>query len=398
MHSMNKQRQEMLNFVTIANPENRRVGFFQQALEHFNLPPATIVNYADLIAGKDTLERFDAPNTIIRFDSPERNFEVDKAIIAAGADVSDDGQHQRISAADAMLLEFDKGRILYPRQWYLGWRYLLQQWEKQLRCPTMNHPPDIAAMFDKPLCHELFSCNGIPVARSLNPIRNYDELREQMRHKGCDRVFVKLSHGSAASGVVAYYTHPRGECAITTVERVRENGQTLLYNSRKIRQYTRREEVADIINILTAEGVQVEAWLPKAYLLGCQFDVRVVVIDGEAQHIVVRLGKSPMTNLHLGNERGDAEEFLSKVGPENWQAMQQTCEAAAGLFPNSLYCGVDLLVAPDFKHHGILEINAFGDLLPGIFWHGLDTYTSEVKAMVNRFINVGCVSASLTHR
>jgi hypothetical protein len=138
----------MLKFVVVANPENRRVGFLQQALEHFGLPPATVVTYSDLIAGKDTLERFDAPDTIIRFDSPEKNFEVDKAMIAAGADVPDAGEHQRISAADAVALEFDKGRILYPRQLYLGWRHLLHQWEKQLRCPTMNHPSEIAVMFD----------------------------------------------------------------------------------------------------------------------------------------------------------------------------------------------------------------------------------------------------------
>ncbi|MBD0347339.1 MAG: hypothetical protein ICV63_21460, partial [Coleofasciculus sp. Co-bin14] len=139
-----------INFVVVANPENRRVGFLQQALDRCGLPPATLVTYADLIAGRDTLERFDAPNTIIRFDSPEKNFEVDKAIIAAGANVPDAGEHQRISAADAANLEFDKGRILYPRQLYLGWRYLLHQWEKQLRCSTMNHPKEIAVMFDKP--------------------------------------------------------------------------------------------------------------------------------------------------------------------------------------------------------------------------------------------------------
>lgn len=164
----------MLNFVMIANPENRRVGFLQQALEHFSLPPATVVSYADLIVGKETLEQFNAPNTIIRFDSPEKNFEVDQAIVAAGADVPDDGQQQRISPAGTTELVFDKGLILYPRQWYLGWRYLLQQWEKQLRCPTMNHPQDIAAMFDKPLCHERFSRHGIPVPRSLGVIHNND--------------------------------------------------------------------------------------------------------------------------------------------------------------------------------------------------------------------------------
>lgn len=373
----------MLNFVVIANPENRRVGFLQQALAHFNLPLATVVSYADLIAGNETLSRFDATNTIIRFDSPEKNFDIDKAIIATGAKVPDDGQHQRISAAASAQLEFDKGLILYPRQWYLGWRYLLQQWE-QLQCQTMNHPQDIAVMFDKPQCCDRFLRHNIPVSRSLGKIYNYEHLREQMEKQDCDRVFVKLSHGSAASGVVAYRANSPFESAITTVERVRENGQTLLYNSRKICHYTQREAIADIINILTSEGVQVEEWLPKAHLQGCGFDVRVVVIDGEAQHIVVRLGKSPMTNLHLGNERGDTQEFFAKVGSENWEIMKQTCEAAAALFPNSLYCGVDLLILPDWQQHVILEINAFGDLLPGIIWNGLDTYTSEVKAILEK--------------
>ncbi|ALF54108.1 glutathione synthase [Nostoc piscinale CENA21] len=385
----------MLNFILIANPENRRVGFLQQALTHLNLPPATVIDYADLISGKQTLEQFNAPNTIIRFDSPEKNFDIDKAIIAAGFNVSDNGQHQSISPGEAMELEFDKGRILYPRQWYLGWRYLLQKWETLftplLACGEglgvgyfMNHPQDIAVMFDKPACHERFSRNNIPVPRSLGKIHNYEHLREQMQTQGIERVFVKLSHGSAASGVVAYRANSRFESAITTVERVRENGETLLYNSRKISHYTRREEIADIINILTAEGVQVEEWLPKAHLQGCGFDVRVVVINGKAQHIVVRLGKSPMTNLHLGNERGDTEEFLAKVGAENWEMMKRTCEQAASLFPNSLYCGVDLLILPDWKTHAILEINAFGDLLPGILWNGIDTYTSEVKAILER--------------
>ncbi|OKH44758.1 glutathione synthase [Calothrix sp. HK-06] len=386
----------MLNFIAIANPENRRLGFLQQALSHFNLPPATVIPYADLIAGKQTLEQFKAPNTIIRFDSPERDFDIDKAIIAAGFAVLDDGQHQRISPAEVAFLEFDKGRICYPRQWYLGWRHLLQQWLQQLN-PTqmqhsvgfMNHPEDIAVMFDKPACHEKFRCHNIPVPRSLGKIHSYDHLREQMEKQEIDRVFVKLSHSSAASGVVAYQTNSKFESAITTVERVRENGETLLYNSRKIRNYTRREEIADIIDILTAEGVQVEEWLPKARLQGCGFDVRVVVINGEAQHIVVRLGKSPMTNLHLGNERGNSEELLEKVGAENWETMKYTCEQAAKLFPPSLYCGVDLLILPDWKQHTILEINAFGDLLPGILWNGMDTYTSEVKAILERNIKEG---------
>ncbi len=404
----------MKTLTIIANPENRRVGLLQQAIANLNLPPATVISYADLITEKQNLEQF-KPNNIIRFDSPEKNFEVDKAIIAAGEGLEggegvENNTHQRISSQEVAKLEFDKGRILYPRQWYLGWRNLLQRWEKNLTpspspclsrgennltpnaspclsrggLEVMNHPGDIAVMFDKPKCHERFSKNNVPVARSLGKIHSYEHLREQMQAQGLERVFIKLSHGSSASGVIAYRANSRFESAITTVERVREDGETLLYNSRRIRNYTKREEIADIINILTAEGVIVEEWLPKARLQGCGFDLRVVVIDGEAQHTVVRLGKSPMTNLHLGNERGNIDEFLDKVGDENWQKMKLTCEQAAGLFPNSLYCGVDLIILPDWEQHAVLEINAFGDLLPGILWNGMDTYMSEVKALLGR--------------
>ncbi|MEM6753075.1 MAG: STM4014 family protein [Cyanobacteria bacterium P01_C01_bin.38] len=382
----------MKTLTIIANPENRRVGLLQKAIANLNLPPATVISYADLITGKQNLEV--TPDNIIRFDSPEKNFEVDKAIIAAGEGLEgvegeEEGEgvennYQRISASEVEKLEFDKGRILYPRQWYLGWRNLLRQWKKELKCQTMNHPHDIAVMFDKPRCHERFSKNKVPIARSLGKIHSYEHLREKMQSQGLERVFIKLSHGSSASGVIAYRANSRFESAITTVERVREDGETLLYNSRRIRNYIKREEIADIINILTAEGVQVEEWLPKARLQGCGFDLRVVVIDGEAQHTVVRLGKSPMTNLHLGNERGDIDEFLHKVGDDNWQKMKRTCEQAAGLFPNSLYCGVDLMILPDWEQHAVLEINAFGDLLPGITYRGLDTYESELKAVFDK--------------
>ena len=370
------------NFVIIANPENRRVSFLQQALEHFNLPPAKVITYADLIAGKEKLDCFNSPNHIIRFDSPERNFETEKAVLAMGADIP--GSHKRIGKEDLVNLEFEKGRIRYPRQWYLGWKYLLQQWEKQIQCRVMNSSADIITMFDKPASHKLFVDNNIPVARSLGKINSYEQLKEAMSTQNCSRVFVKLANGSSASGVIAYQVHPKGESAITTVERVTEGGETLLYNSRRIRHYTKLEEIADIINILCKESVQVEEWLPKARINNRPFDLRVVVIAGEAQHLVMRIGKSPMTNLHLGSDRDNFDTFISIVGESNWLKMKQTCEAAAAVFPDSLYCGIDLLVYPDLQRHSIIEINAFGDLIPGTTYQGMDTYSSEVKAILAR--------------
>ena len=79
---------------------------------------------------------------------------------------------------------------------------------------------------------------------------------------------------------------------------------------------------------------------------GYPFDLRVVVIAGVAKHFVVRLGKSPMTNLHLGNARGDAALFLQQIGAQTWREIRQTCEAAFAVFPKGLYAGVDLLLTP----------------------------------------------------
>jgi hypothetical protein len=423
-----------LKFIIIGNPENRRIGLFQKALNYWGFPSAKVLDYLDLIGDRETLANIIDSQTIIRIESPEKNFLVEKAIIAAGANIEPAENHQQITAADALALEFDKGRIYYPRQWYLGWCNLLQKWANVILNQDnihqslpgnmgyfMNHPTDIIQMFDKRICHQRLTdyslnkpdivhkidilpnslagylvqssqqvtpvnhkmprCN-LPLPRWLEGIISYEHLREQMQQQRLSNVFVKLAHGSGASGVVAYRVSPQGESAITTVERVRYQGETILYNSRKIRTYFHREEIEDIINILCKEGVQVEEWLPKAKLQHRPFDLRVVVISGEAQHLVVRLGKSPMTNLHLKSDRGNSEEFLQRVGVENWQAMRQTCETAARLFPNSLYCGIDLLVYPDFRRHAILEINAFGDLLPGITWNNIDTYTSEVKAIL----------------
>src|SRR4029079_8551921 len=158
-----------------------------------------------------------------------------------------------------------------------------------------------------------------------------------------------------------------------------------LYNSLRIRRYTALDDVRDLIDFLACERVQVEEWLPKAALDGDEpFDLRIVVIAGQPRHLVVRQGRGPMTNLHLGNRRGDPVAFLAKLGEERFQLMQATCRQAAALFTDTLYAGVDVLLTPGFRRQVVLEINAFGDLLPGVEHEGLDTYAAEVAAACHR--------------
>jgi hypothetical protein len=380
----------MLNFVLIANPETRRVQLFQQALARCGWPPCRSVSYADLLASRCDLAEFDTPDIIFRFDAPERSLEVDRGLIAAGAELESDGGHQRISASGAAQLPTDLGRIWYQRQWYLGWRHCLKTWTKNIQGRILNHPDDIIIMFDKVRSQQILADAGIPVPPMLCDDRNstitsYDRLCTLMEEKNIDRVFVKLAHGSAASGVVAYDRRHGLNRAITTVERVVAGGELRFYNSRSIRQYRDPNAIADIINFLAPESVQVEAWLPKARLEGREFDVRVVVIGGRACQAVIRVGNSPMTNLHLGNDRREIADLPIGLSPTVWAEMLATCERAAACFPNTFYCGIDLLIAPNLREHYILEMNAFGDLLQGVMWRGEDTYTTELKMLLTQY-------------
>ena len=196
----------------------------------------------------------------------------------------------------------------------------------------------------------------------------------------CFRVFVKLAHGSSASGVVAYQTNGRLHQATTTVEMVREGDDLRLYNSRRVRTYRDPAEILALIDALCRHRVHVERWLPKAGLGGRALDLRVVTIAGRPRHTVVRLSRTPMTNLHLLNDRGDVGPVRQRMGEAAWSAALRTCERAATCFPGSLYAGVDLLIQSGWRRHAVLELNAFGDLLPGVLDGGVDTYTAEIQA------------------
>jgi hypothetical protein len=257
----------------------------------------------------------------------------------------------------------------------------------------MSQPADIITLFDKRRCQARFAEVGLPVPARLGPVRSFEELLARMAQTRCWRVFVKLACGSSASGVVALRTAgPRLE-AITTVEAEWHAGRLYLYNSRRLRRHQSPGEIGPILDALCREGVQVEEWVPKADFDGQSFDLRIVVIGGEVAHVVPRLSRQPMTNLHLLNQRGDVARLRAEVPAERWDAGLETCRRAACLFPGCHHAGVYLLFTPSFRWHALLEVNAFGDLLPGVLWKGQDTYEAEVAALMDHSRSVGGVES-----
>jgi glutathione synthase/RimK-type ligase-like ATP-grasp enzyme len=251
---------------------------------------------------------------------------------------------------------------------------------RDLPCRFMNAPDDILCMFDKMETHRCCQAAAIPVPASLNPVQNSEELIAAMTATGWNRVFIKANHGSSASGVGAFYRSKDGNMRlVTTTEMVDDSESLKLYNSLKIRTYTNHKDITLLIDEWCRHRVHVEKWLPKAGQDGYPCDLRIVVIGGEPAHTVVRLGlRSPITNLHLGNRRGDFEQLTGTMGTERLDEIHETCRRIARLFSASHVIVVDLLLTPQFRNHYVLELNAVGDLLPGLLFCGYETCGWEI--------------------
>src|SRR3954447_17902504 len=85
-------------FVVVGNPGCPRVAGFQAALGRLGLPPASLVLWADLITGRAARERTEG---IVRLESPGRDWDVERLLIAEGADKPDEDGPSRIGQEEA---------------------------------------------------------------------------------------------------------------------------------------------------------------------------------------------------------------------------------------------------------------------------------------------------------
>lgn len=234
---------------------------------------------------------------------------------------------------------------------------------------------EVLTLMDKRACHARLQNAGVPVPPALASVTSMAELEDC----GWNRVFVKIRHGSSASGVLAVSLGRGRATAVGPIE----VADGTLFNSLRIRRFHSREDVAYVVDTLAREGLHVERWVPKAQLRGRPVDLRVLCVAGRATHVVGRAGRGPMTNLHLASIRIAVPDLQALLGV-GFDAAVDAAERAAQCFPGCLHVGVDVGV----DLHGrawVFEANAFGDLLPGV--PRLDgrpgsTYDAEVEALV----------------
>jgi len=351
----------------IGNPENRRIRDFQAAANALGYATPPCLSYEELLRDPESLARFDVE--LIRIDSPGENQAVAKALIQRGGGPGN--------------AELTFGEIGFLKEYHCGFCGVLDIIE-QRGIPCINPPCDIAVMFDKWKCHQRFVKHDVPRPVSELAPADVPSLREHMRARRSGRVFLKPLHGSSASGVCALRWTAQHQQLIAPLRIQTAREQAILVNSLDVRTYTTMADIELILGLLLPHGMIMEQWIPKLTLPEGAVDLRVLVIGGEARHWVVRQSRHPMTNLHLGNQRGDEAALLEHIGTANLEAAFRVAEKAAACFPDSLYAGVDVLI--DSRHRALVgEINAFGDLLPRLTHRGESAYSAIAKACHTRF-------------
>lgn len=74
-------------------------------------------------------------------------------------------------------------------------------------------------------------------------------------------------------------------------------------------------------------------------------------MEQKLTHYVIRCSNSPITNLHLGNQRGDFELFHKHINDEKWKEIKDFIEnASQKCFTDSLYIGWDVLLDKKEKY------------------------------------------------
>jgi glutathione synthase/RimK-type ligase-like ATP-grasp enzyme len=354
-----------VTFTVVGTPADRRVRMFAAACRVHGLDEPRVVPWRDVLRGTELAIE---PGTLLRIDSPGEDPEADALLRGPG----------------------DPTRVGGGARWHRTFTAALGRIREAAGAARLlNDPDEIAVMFDKRCCHAWLEGAGVPVPPALHPVSGYAELRRHMAETGWSRVFIKPAHGSSASGVVALQTNGTRIKAVTSAAPASGGWR----NSLKVRTYETEHEVAALIDALAPDGLHVERWIPKASLDGRVLDLRVVVVGGVPTHAVVRTSRHPMTNLHLGGARGDLEAVREALGRRGWEEALGVCARAAECFPGSLMAGIDLLVAVGWRRCVVGEVNAFGDLLPGLTGlpgsgaEDLDTYTAQVQAALSRKVS-----------
>lgn len=354
-------------WVVVGPRDSRRIAALQQALQAQGHPAAVVFDYLQLLDTPAPLQDWLArhPAARVKLESPGEAPELHRALILRG--------WRTLGSPGPAPAPLAHCELAHQQLWYAGFADLLASLPA---AQYLNPPAGLLAMTDKLACQQRLAAAGVAVPTLLGSVDSYADMRACLQVSGCTQAFLKPRYGSSGAGVLAYRWHRDGrEIASGSAELVQDAGGVRVFNALRQRRYTRRTDIAPLVDAIAAQGAYLERWIPKPRapgLPGHHYDLRVVALDGVARQRVARASRGPLTNLHLGNRRLPAQAWQ---GADVDALVSATVAQAARAFADCRMIGLDL-IQRDGRCH-VLEANGFGDLLPELRWQGRTTYEDQ---------------------
>jgi glutathione synthase/RimK-type ligase-like ATP-grasp enzyme len=369
------------DYVVIADPASLRWQHYQRDLDrHLTQfrprPDLHLLQWSDVIERDGEIEELlPAGSSLLRVESPARDFSLFRLLMRAGEIDCGRKPSQWIR---------DEGWIASPRMLYLGLCRILANIDNSLlahgRCCQTSNLTATQTLMDKNAVSKILQVHGIPTPDAFQPTSVAGMLSE-IWARGWEQTYVKLAYGSCASGI-ALLDAIQGSTssAITTVKRISQR----FYNTYDVHR-VQSKELESILRFLVDEVATVQKAIPKTRVDGDELDLRVVVIDGQVAASVFRASPLPFTNLHLGGYRADPQRSRRGISDRSWADAMDVCRQAARLFDIAAL-GIDLAFDRHTMQPNIVEINAFGDFLPGSTDdQGRSIHQLEIAATAARF-------------
>jgi hypothetical protein len=348
--------------VVVATPGDKRTAALAAAALRVGFPPPTWIAWAEAALAPARVGAAGRPGEFLRIDSPGSDAATWHALAGLGGypAIVPDGQWRPGAA------------------WFRGLARVLTAIDDGAAHLRPTHPSrHILTMTDKWLCHERLARAGVARPPACLAPDTASALRDLLATRRWPAVFVKPRFGSSGAGVLAFRRAGRREQLVTAAAL---HGD-VLRNDKHLHTYADRASIDRVLGIVLADGALVERWIPKAGSSGGPFDLRVLVIDGAIAQRVGRVGRGPITNLHLDARRADPEGLLASLPAGTLAAVEALCRAAAACFPGHRCLGIDVLVDPRGRPF-VIECNAWGDFLPGLLVAGQDSYALQLRGLL----------------
>lgn len=368
----------MRRILVIGAPGDKRIAGFRAGLASFPEVSMTLLPWAELISEPGALGRAVQSGDVFRLDSPGGESETHRRLAALGGDTSTLPEgHWRPGAA-----------------WFRGLSRVLREAARSLAAGavqpavTSHDFEDALVMTDKLACREALAVADVPTLPGFAAPATVRALRAMTAERRWPRCFVKPRWGSSGAGVLAWERDGFGDAAREQVTIAADavyapdTGTLTLLNSKRLRRYS-APLCEHILARVLADGAVVERWHPKATFAGGPADLRVVCLGGSPAHRVARVGRGPITNLHLDAARMSAEAFFDAAPAGTRERVEAVARAVARVFPRTLVFGLDLHIDGRGAVR-VIEVNAWGDHLPGVSFEGREVYPAEVAMLLSR--------------